>query len=342
MHEKGRQRIRKKTIFPAVCDYLRSHNPYPNRNFNDVYVDYIKGKLNNPGFDSTRLSKWIQGNRADPLKNPVYIDSMIQFIRATFQTRNIDPEAIATRIRTEYKNNTDTFYNFVKRHEKPYLKKEYVEYLDVLIRDENSAYAEAINPERTSTTITDPVHTAKPFVGYFSRMTIARIIVLSVSMAVIASLIAFTVAKAAQRPAPRIQNGTGQEDAHGIPKPLNIALFEKLPKEGQLILPKGFYFEVKTNMHGNARAFNPQDTLANIVDFSSAVARDRARLLKRSLNDFPTVIWENSDDRHGEDILSLKDYPENNTIEGIEKPRVLHNDEQIIMFEYSIDTGTKQ
>ena len=99
-----------------------------------------------------------------------------------------------------------------------------------------------------------------------------------------------------------------------------VFLFEQLPKEGQIIIPKGLYFQIKTNMQGNARKFKQQDTIDDIIKFSSEVAKDRANLYEKNTEDFPTVIWENSDEQYEkDDIKTLREYPKNNTIKNITK-----------------------
>ena len=91
-------------------------------------------------------------------------------------------------------------------------------------------------------------------------------------------------------------------------------------------------------MQGNARKFQQQDTKDNIIKFSSGVAKDRAKLYDRKVEDFPTVIWENSEEQYGKDIIkTLNESPKNNTIENITKPMVLYSDKHIIMFEYSMN-----
>jgi len=126
-------------------------------------------------------------------------------------------------------------------------------------------------------------------------------------------------------------------DVNAFPPPKKIFLFKQLPKEGQIIIPKGFYFQIRINMQGNARKFKEGDTIDDIIKFSSEVAKDRANLYGKNMKDFPTVIWENSDEQYKKDILTLKEYPDNNTIKNITIPMVLYSNEHIIMFEYRID-----
>ncbi len=313
--------FRKKLIFPAVCDYLRSFNPFPNRNFNDVYADFIKEKMNNPNFDTTRLSKWIQGNRSDLLKNPVYIDFTVRFIEETFLLKNIDPEPIATDVRTEFVNSSNVFYHFTKEHEKLYAKRAYVKYLVRLIIDETHMYNKVMSPEKGTVPATGSGEKANSFAGYLkkkkAKLGIAILSVVAVCLAVYAVLV---IARLNLNTAP----------------PMKISVYGKLPEEGQLILPKGIYFQIQPNMRGNARAFNEQDTLEKIIVFSSGVSRDRAKLFKKSIKDFPTVIWENPEEPYDKQIIMLRPYPENNTIENLRGPMTMHSEDNIIMFEYSI------
>ncbi|HEX3044586.1 MAG TPA: hypothetical protein VHY08_07510 [Bacillota bacterium] len=329
--------IRKKKIFPAVCDYLRKLNPYPSQNFNDVYVDFIKQQLNYSSFDTTRLSKWIQGNKSDLLKNPVYIDIMIQFIQDTFQTANINPETIATRIRAEYQNNTDAFYHFVKRYEKLYFKKEYIQYLIDLIREETIEYNQAINSETMTVNSTfDSNQNTESFIRFLIRrrvfLFITGIILIGITFYAI-----FIAPETGAKPSPQIQSGISPKDEKGDSSPQKVLLYEQLPQEGQLIIPKGFYFQVKPNMRGNAREFKTGDSLGDIIYFSAGVAKARADLYQKDLIDFPTVIWANSEERYQKNILILREYPENNTIENIAEPMILYSKEHIIMFEYNMD-----
>jgi hypothetical protein len=328
--------MRKKKIFPAVCDYLRSLNPYPDRNFNDVYADFIKQKLNNRSFDSTRLSKWIQGSKSDLLKNPVYLDIMIQFIKDTFEAKTMNPEMIATQIRNEYQNTQDAFYNFVKTYETLYENKQYIQYLANVIRDETSKYNVVVNPEMTTQRVSVPDLTPKPLIHVFKNRKFLPVIIGIPLM--IASIIFYAIIIAPEtgaKPTQR-QSGISSQNENQVSSIKKVVRYEQLPNEGQLIIPKGFYFQVKANMHGNARKFKKTDTVTDIVSFSLGVSKARANLFHKSTEDFPTVIWENSSERYDHGILTLKEYPENNTIEKIAKPMILFGNEQIIMFEYSI------
>jgi hypothetical protein len=145
------------------------------------------------------------------------------------------------------------------------------------------------------------------------RKVFLRIIGLSVIPICIIFYIIFSLLNTPANSTLQTQSGNNQKNEIDISSPGKVFLFEQLPKEGQVIIPKGFYFQIMTNMRGNARVFKSQDTLEDIVNFSIGVAKDRANLLGKKSKDFTTVIWENSDERYKKDIVTLKVYPYNNT-----------------------------
>ncbi len=131
--------------------------------------------------------------------------------------------------------------------------------------------------------------------------------------------------------------GTSRSDAPEPVIPKKVFLHEQLPREGQVIIPRGLRFQVTPNMQGNARKFKKQDEIDDVIEFSSAVGKDRANLYDKSIADFPTVIWENSDKQDENHNVPLDEYPANNTIKNPSRSLVLFSNEHIIMFEYRID-----